>query len=103
MKGVRKVAGADTHFRIHDEREFHIGFKETARRVLSARVMCEGRGVNYHYVPKGQTAALREAASVTCVHCSIIKDAWLATTDLRPLTLRRLRALKDRMKEGGAS
>lgn len=100
MKNARRSTGIDSHFRIHDEREYRIAFKERSKRCLSARIMCEARGAtHHHYLPVDQTFVLSKTRVVSCFQCTLIKEAWLERTDLRPLTLRRLRALKDQMAE----
>ena len=78
---------ASKHFRFAKEPKWRDG---------NMRTICGGS------VRSEKTYELREGTNVDCVHCMLVKDAWLETVPRKPLTVRRCRELW-RVRFGGKS
>jgi hypothetical protein len=75
----------------------HFRVAKEPRRYTWPRVLCGARGRRKTGGWR-QTLELREKAVVTCPTCLVIKDLWLTEGTLKPLTIRRARALLVKQK-----
>jgi hypothetical protein len=83
------MADFSTHYRVYGDPVFRRRrFAPTGRPVRPARTLCGD------VVPIGVTRAFAVDVIVECPHCLILRDVILSQENRKPLTIRRVRALR---------